>query len=241
MREGRRLLPRHPHPGVAHDQPQDPRGHRPGTTSTISSRWRRHPHPARRSTKGSSATTSVHSTGSESSDPSGSNTYTRSARQFRRRLTNSSSRSNNGWNGCVTRTRATSTGSSRWRAVDGETERPLRGLQPARETRRPQRLRLPQPHQPTSPDTLGLHPPTPAGRSHHHRAARSSAMSPQLTRRHRISSAAHATGSQLETAMRCPPASGGDRSTAAPDARQRRARQAPQGPATRQRSRQLAP
>jgi len=56
-------------------------------------------------------------------------------------------------------------------------QRPLRGLQPARETRRPQRLRLPQPDQPTPPDTLGVHPPTPAGRSHHHRAARSSAMS----------------------------------------------------------------
>ena len=56
-------------------------------------------------------------------------------------------------------------------------QRPLRGLQPAREARRPQRLRLPQPHQPTPPDTLGVHPPTPAGRSHHHRASRSSAMS----------------------------------------------------------------
>jgi len=55
-------------------------------------------------------------------------------------------------------------------------QRPLRGLQPTRETRKPQRLRLPQPHQPTPPDTLGLHPPTPAGRSHHHRDTQSSAM-----------------------------------------------------------------
>jgi len=56
-------------------------------------------------------------------------------------------------------------------------QRPLRGLQPTRETRRPQRLRLPQPNQPTPPHTLGLHPPTPASASHHHRAARSSATS----------------------------------------------------------------
>jgi len=63
--------------------------------------------------------------------------------------------------------------------LTGALQRPLRGLQPARQTRRPQRLRLPQPHQPTPPDTLGLHPPTPASASHHHhhRTARSSAMS----------------------------------------------------------------
>jgi len=46
------------------------------------------------------------------------------------------------------------------------------GLQPPRETRRPQRLRLPQCREPTPPDTLDLHPPTPTGVSYDHRVAR---------------------------------------------------------------------
>jgi hypothetical protein len=46
------------------------------------------------------------------------------------------SRSNNGWNGCVTRTLATAARSSCWRAVDGEVEHPIRGLQPPGQTPR---------------------------------------------------------------------------------------------------------
>ena len=53
------------------------------------------------------------------------------------------------------------------------------GLQPAGQTPRPQRLRLLQHHQPEPPHTLGLHPPTPASRSQHHRAPRSSMKSQQ--------------------------------------------------------------
>lgn len=46
------------------------------------------------------------------------------------------------------------------------------GLQPPGQARRPQRLRLPQPAQPATPDTLDLHPPTPAADSHEDRPAR---------------------------------------------------------------------
>lgn len=53
-----------------------------------------------------------------------------------------------------------------------------RGLQPASQARGTQRLRVPQPRQPTATHTLGLHTPTPAGFSRDH-PARSSLKSPQ--------------------------------------------------------------
>jgi hypothetical protein len=45
------------------------------------------------------------------------------------------------------------------------------GLQPASQAPRPQRLRIPQRHQPQTSHTLGLHPPTPAGNSQNHPVA----------------------------------------------------------------------
>src|SRR5229473_8638652 len=54
--------------------------------------------PAATTTNGSAGARSVHSAGRLTSSPSSPNTYTRSARQFRRRFTNSSSRTNHGWN-----------------------------------------------------------------------------------------------------------------------------------------------
>ena len=64
-------------------------------------------------------------------------------------------------------------------------QRPLRGLQPPRQARRTGRLRLPQPGQPETPDTVGLHPPTPAGVSHDSpHTARLSSMSPFEDLRH---------------------------------------------------------
>jgi len=42
-------------------------------------------------------------------------------------------------------------------------QRPQRRPQPDRQTHRPYRLRVSQPDQPTTPDTMGLHPPHQAG------------------------------------------------------------------------------
>ncbi|OAN36766.1 hypothetical protein A4X20_06110 [Mycolicibacterium iranicum] len=51
------------------------------------------------------------------------------------------------------------------RAADWADQRPQRRLQPHRQARRAHRLRLPQPRQPTSPSTVGLHPPITASRT----------------------------------------------------------------------------
>ena len=56
-------------------------------------------------------------------------------------------------------------------------QRPIGGLQPARQTRRTQRLRLPEHHQPAPTHTLGMHSSTPTSISQNQRDARSSSMS----------------------------------------------------------------
>src|SRR5450755_2400309 len=84
--------------------------------------------PAGHNTNGSSGTASVHSAGSETNSPASSRTYTRSARQLCRRLTNSNSRPAHGWNGCVTRTHDTALRSAISRAVDGPIERRAEAL-----------------------------------------------------------------------------------------------------------------
>jgi transposase len=56
-------------------------------------------------------------------------------------------------------------------------QRPIRGVQPPRETPRPQRVRLPQRAQSSPRRTLGLHSSTPASLSCDQRGARSSSMS----------------------------------------------------------------
>src|SRR5215213_7410972 len=56
-------------------------------------------------------------------------------------------------------------------------QRPIRGLQPARQAPGTQRLRLPQRGQSPPPHTVGLHSSTPASLSYDHRGARPSSMS----------------------------------------------------------------
>ncbi len=81
--------------------------------------------------------------GSETSSPAPSRTYTRSARQLCRRLTNSNSCPAHGWNGCVTRTRDKPLRSSASRAVDESIQRPRRGTQQQGQADRPPRVRVP--------------------------------------------------------------------------------------------------
>ncbi|MEI2732232.1 MAG: ISL3 family transposase [Dermatophilaceae bacterium] len=70
----------------------------------------------------------------------------------------------------------------RSQSADRLHQRSIGGLQPARETPRTQRLRLPQHRQPTPPHTLGLHSSTPASLSYDQRDARSSSMSRERSR-----------------------------------------------------------
>jgi hypothetical protein len=112
--------------------------------ATSPSRWNGARPPAT-TTNGSSATASVHSAGNETNSPARSRTYTRSARQLCRRLTNSNSWPAHGWNGCVTRTRGKTLRSAASRAVDESIQRPGRAGQHPDPADHTTRLRLPLP------------------------------------------------------------------------------------------------
>jgi hypothetical protein len=98
--------------------------------------------------------------GNESSPPAPSRTYTRSARQLCRRLTNSNSRPASGWNGCVTRTRGNALRSRGSGAFDESIQRTPRSAEQQGETPVTSSLLIPLSRRPDRDDLplLRRHP-----------------------------------------------------------------------------------
>ena len=110
--------------------------------ATNPSRWNGARPPAT-TTNGSSGTASVHSAGSETSAPVSSRTYTRSARQLFRRLTNSSSRPRPRMERVRHPHPSGALRSEGSGAIDESIQRESRAGQHANQVDRPPRLRLP--------------------------------------------------------------------------------------------------
>ena len=134
------------------------------------------------------------------SAPASSRTYTRSARQLCRRLTNSNSRPAHGWNGCVTRTLGKTLRSEESGAFDESIQRQARGPELQGPTHQPPQLRLPR--------TRAAHQPhLPLRRRSHHQPT----VHPQTVRRTDFCAPLKRPAWPLKDMAeppRCPPGSG---------------------------------